>query len=293
MKGFVKNFTNLFKRYKSPILPLKLRFELPDQITDTRQRLFYKSIQNRNVKGFFLFMFSVGLAPLNYTKEELIQFIAGFTLDSYKDEEIDYLKHKILAYHKKQVSSIEYEDRKKVEIVFKGKKMCIRRMSEVFPEIAKKEPDILTKERFGRCHWKSISLSQNFQLYEDYKVSVVTGSTTHFAVNAKILHSWIEIEKEGKETLVCDYTGNLLTNKDSYYELYSVKPIEKIYAEQIEEDMKLFNKLEENSKSLVNKDNFIKLYLSSREECMKKLKKEILNIEDETEKQNCQISSFV
>ncbi len=275
----LKNFLKVFKRYQNPLLPLKLRYEVPDEITTIRQKLFYKSLKNRNLKGYFLYALSAGLVPLNMAKEELIQFIANFTLDSTPDEAMEYLKQKLLYVYKKKISSIEWQDRKKVEIVFKGKKMIAKRLNECFSGLAEEHPHILTTERYGQCHWRSIELSQKIQPGENEKVSVVTGSITGFAIDAKILHSWVEIEIEGKPTKVCDFTANVLMDKEDYYQLYSVKPIEKIYSEQIYEDMKIFDSLESNPKSFVHKDNFVKLYLSSREECMKKLKKEIQQLD--------------
>lgn len=279
MKGILKNFTRVFKRYQNPLLPLKLRFEIPDHITTFRQKLFYKSLENRNLKGYFMFAISVGVIPLNMAKEDVIQFIANFTLNSTPDDAMEYLKQKLLYVHKKKVSNIEWEDRKKVEITFEGKKIVAKRLTECFGGLAEEHPVLFTTERYGQCHWRSIELSQKIQPDEDEKISVVTGSITGFAKDAKILHTWVEIEIGGEQTKVCDFTANVLMDKEDYYKIYSVKPLEKISSEQIHEDMKLFDMLDDNPKSYVNKDNFVKLYLSSREECMKKLKKEIDKLE--------------
>ncbi len=279
MKGILKNVTKVFKRYQNPILPLKLRFEIPDEITTFRQKLFYKSLENRNLKGYFMFAFSAGLSPLNMAKEDIIQFIANFTLDSTSDDAIENLKQTILHVHKIKVTKIEWKDRNEVEIEFLGKKICVKRMTDCVSQLAEEHPEILTTERYRQCHWRSIELSQTIRPDEDEKIYVVTGSITGFAKDAKILHSWIEIERNGKKTMVCDFTANAIMDQEDYYKIYSVKPLEKISSEQIIEDMKLFDKLDKNPKSYTNKNNFIKLYLSSREECMKKLKKEINNLE--------------
>jgi len=111
---------------------------------------------------------------------------------------------------------IKYEN--KYQISYKNSDVCFSKFSDFLSggndieELEKEKKELLSlKKRTGKCHYKSIELIN----VGDY---LVTGYVTSSSRNVKIIHTWIETDKD-----VIDYTDNLVMKKEDYYNLKDVE----------------------------------------------------------------------
>ena len=72
------------------------------------------------------------------------------------------------------------------------------------------------------------------------KCNCVTGSIWAFTPIAKSLHSWVEMEHDGKIWCI-DNNYNLVMEKADYYYLFHPKVIESISDKKLEEDYEMID----------------------------------------------------
>lgn len=146
----------------------------------------------------------------------------------------------------------------------------VGKLSDIIVEL-KQDSEIETDDREGKCHTKSIEISERLGIIND----IVTGYIFGYSDKAKYLHSWVEFSEKGKE-FVIDYTKNIMINKEAYYKLMHVIPLSRISDTNIKEDKKIlfkhFSKLGQFN---------IKEYLVFRDEIMKGFEKNIELFEEE------------
>ena len=122
-------------------------------------------------------------------------------------------------------------------------------------------------KRIRKCHELSIDLAKMLTKYFKQSCNVVTGNPRYYVNQQKYLHSWVEIEVDGK-TYIIDSTMNTVLEKEAYYMLRHVNENEilsSITGENIIKDEWLYGEL------LNDFDH--KTYLTSRDEIIKDLEK--------------------
>lgn len=79
--------------------------------------------------------------------------------------------------------------------------------------------ELLSEERYGKCHLNSIFIFLNL---DDYEEGYVVGGKIAYNDKEYVYHTWIEVKIDDK-WLVIDYNRNIIINKDDYYQM--VKPV--------------------------------------------------------------------
>ena len=257
--GIIKNTKNVFVRYKNPYASLHGRLIKPDDISAKREKAIYGVYENTTFKNVLKYMQARGLAKIVYLDNNLTGILDRFTDDNVSDTELNTIIAGVRKRHPKDIKDITMTDRDHIVISLKDRDIEAARLSNVYPKIAEYYPAVLTMEqRKGKCHAMSIAIASG--LGDD--AVIATGSMYHLTPRAKFLHSWVEETIDNTE--YChDFTYNLSIRKQDYYDLFHIKPYEKIPATQYKQDIKDVAKL-------VDKDlAYAKLYLSSRDEAMR------------------------
>ena len=136
------------------------------------------------------------------------------------------------------------------------------KLTGIIPALKKEDEDIETERRIGKCHEKSIKISNSMEIPNE----VVTGFVFGYSDKSKYLHSWVELNYEGND-MVIDYTLNVFMNKEGYYLMQHAIPLSRISNKNIKNDLKIFNKFD-------GLGNFnIKEYLLFRDELIKDIEK--------------------
>ena len=281
-KSILKNAAKVFRRYGFSLPSLKWRFMVPDNISSIREKLYRKSFRGNKIKGFLFFMLAVGPFPRTNNFKDDIQFlVSNFTLDETQNEAIDeYIKSLKSAYRKK-LFDVTYSDRNKLTLKIKDREIVAQRMTYVFPALIEKEPEILTTERYHKCHEKSHMLIYRL---EGKNKAIATGTIATVTKDCKFLHSWIEEEESDGSVWWYDFTNNIAMKKEDFYWLYDVKLYERISMMQLEEDDKKLMYLHKNMKflpkrNIMNDQYFSKLWFSHHDEALKKIDKSLKIVE--------------
>ena len=256
--GILKNTKNIFVRYKNPYLSLNKRLIQPDNISAKREKAIYGVYENTTFTNVLKYMQARGLAKIVYLDNNLTGILDRFTDDSVSDTELNTVIAGVKKRHHKEIKDITMTGRDHIVISLKDKDIEAARLSNMYPKIAEYYPSVLTMEqRKGKCHAMSIAIASGL----GDSAIIATGSMYHLTPRAKFLHSWVEETIDGVE--YChDFTYNLSIRKQDYYNLFHIKPYEKIPASQYKLDVKDVAKL-------VDKDlAYAKLYLSSRDEAL-------------------------
>ena len=198
-----------------------------------------------------------------YLEEQQIRVaINTFTLDTESNTE----KQRLLNQLRKEpfILDVDVTDSFIMIELANKKKIRVCKMSEIMPGLKEEDPDILTKDRKGKCHSKALEISSRLGSIAN---DIVTGNTYGYSDKAKYLHSWVEFSYNGND-VVLDYTLNALINREGYYLLNHIsEPLSRISSKQIQEDCKLIKKL--NKVGSFN----IKEYLFFRDEIIRDLEK--------------------
>ncbi len=129
-----------------------------------------------------------------------------------------------------------------------------KKLSHEFPEIKKYLTDIEKPNRIGRCHPYSVVLvallAKDNHGDNSCKISLATDRIYQLSHKAKILHSWVEVEIDGK-VFVLDASKNLIIDKDAYYEICHVNEPEKVDSIQLLKDYKMIRRLTDYDEYLV------------------------------------------
>lgn len=263
MKPILKNFTNLFTRYRNPFLSLERRFINPDNKSSKRMHDYIHGLKTNNY--FQSAKATLFTRKINWLNYNILSLIYEFTLKDVPDEDIDKYIESLKKQYRK-IKDIRREGRTKIFIKLKDREIYAKRLTDALvSDTCKLEdfiPNIHTKERTGNCHSYSRKLAQVL----NGDCNVVTGSIYSLLSNARILHSWVEEEKDG-QAWCFDATLNASMKKEDYYHLYNVKVLEKISKQDIIADKEDFWKLYD-----INM-HYVKLYYSSRQEALDIAKK--------------------
>ncbi len=265
-KKILKNFVNVFRRYKNPYASLENRFIKPEKKSNKWLEALNKNLPDKSLKGYFQFAFLVNFSKLSFFEGDLLNLIDTFTKEPSRKEEIDDQIERMKNYYKNKIDDIEImDDNNHIKVKLKGNRgKCIQatKLTRCFSELKEQMPLLLTDERDQKCHGISCALLPALP-----KASVVTGKVYLWNRQATYLHSWLEQDFDG-ETFVLDGEINALMTKKDFYKMYHAKPLEKISHQQYMQDKEVV-------KRLWNKEaDYIKLYLSSRDEFMEIAKDE-------------------
>ena len=120
--------------------------------------------------------------------------------------------------------------------------------------------------RVGQCHHRSLELADNLKYELNLPSTIVTGMASSLAEKCNVLHTWLEVQIQGKP-YVLDYTMNALIDKEAYYKIKHVKEKEtcRIAYEDYMRDKPIIRPL------LESKDLKYKQYLFFRDEIMNDL----------------------
>lgn len=259
MKGIIKNFTNIFKRYKNPYLSMDKRFIEPDEKSCELENRYNKSLTSDSFSALMQYIKTTAFSKIADTDNAVTTLIDVFTGDDYSDDFFrGFLKYQQDRFPK--IIDVKTEDRNKIDITLKdGTRFNITKLSYLYPDIAKSYPELIDRStRKGDCHTMAVRIAKGIS---DDTV-IATGSIYTLLSRAKYLHSWVEEEKDG-ETFCHDFTYNISCTQQDYYSLFHVKPYEKITAGEFTAD------LEPLAKLLYTNEKYSKLYLSSRAEALK------------------------
>lgn len=256
--GILKNTKDIFVRYKNPYLSLHSRLVKPDDISARREEAIYAAYDNVTFTNMLRYLGARGLSKIVYLDNNLTGIMDRFTDDSVSDTELNTVIAGVRKRHSKEIKDITMDGRDTMTISLKDRDIVATRLSHVYPKIAEYYPSVLTmKSRKGKCHAMSIAIASG--LGDEAMIS--TGSMYHLTPRAKFLHSWVEETIDDIE--YChDFTYNLSLKKQDYYDLFHIKPYEKIPASQYKKDVKDVAKLVDTDIA------YAKLYLSSREEAL-------------------------
>jgi len=263
MKSYIRNFTNIFRRYKNPYLSLERRFVTPDQksvkFIDKYNSLVDERVQSKSKMSAVKFATFVAINNCDLLANSINNYINDFTLDSVSDSQFQE-KTKTIKKRLPQILEILIDERRHLFIETEDMSYRVRRISEYFPEFYKNNPVITTEDRAGQCHLLAPKFVMNTNL-EMLKLS--TGPVYVLSPKATYLHSFVETFIDG-EPVVIDPTKNLIINKEAYYFLHHIdrKP-EKIFKEDLMKEAHMVRDMCVNYSPI-----FSKLYLSSREEAL-------------------------
>lgn len=203
-------------------------------------------------------------------EKQIYTAINSFTLDTDSEEESMRLIEGL-----KEADFIKEVDVTKSTLLIKTVDGDIRvcKLTEMIPGLKEDDPNLLTEDRKGNCHEKSIQIANSMG---KIKNDIVTGFVFGYSDQAKYLHSWVEFNYQG-EDMVIDYTLNALMNKEGYYMIQRAKPLSRIDSKLLKEDRKVLDKFDK-----LGYFN-IKEYLLFRDEIMKDFDKNKKVIGDERE----------
>jgi len=262
-KSLLKNFVNVFRRYKNPYLSLEDRFIKPEKKSNKWINSLNKNLPDKSLKGFFKFAFLVKYTKLSFFEGDLLNLIDIFTKEPTRQKELDEHIDRMKNFYKKIEDIKIIDEDGHIIVKLKGKEnFQATKLTSCFPELKEYLPCLLTDERDQKCHGVSCALLGALP-----KASVVTGKIYLWNVQATYLHSWLEQDFDG-EAFVLDGEINALMRKKDFYKMYHAKPLEKISHQQYMEDKETVKQLWDK------KGDYIKLYLSSRDEFMEVAKDE-------------------
>jgi hypothetical protein len=153
----------------------------------------------------------------------IAEHLSRVLINEFNDTSLNYFKWKkktsffknlLLKYGYAQ--DIKFKKDKLHITLNDGEEVKCQTLTSIFEKLDEELPNIKSSvKRSGDCHVGSIALSINLP----YVNEVVTGKLCDVAKNCRYLHSWIELELNGK-LYVMDYVHNGIYPKDSYYRLY-------------------------------------------------------------------------
>ena len=121
----------------------------------------------------------------------------------------------------------------------------VLKISDTYKDVLtdKSLKELVTKDRVGKCHYRSYSLALSPAFENSF---LVTGKISTCAPTTRYLHTWIETPTTDGEWIVLDYTKNSVMSRDEYYKQFSATPYSVITHQQLKEDYKYANMLINN-----------------------------------------------
>lgn len=220
-----------------------------DECIDAHEKSDDKKLKQLTSKGRFL-------TPGKFVIKTMIH---NFTLDNGMSHDFfEELKAAVLNDNP-NMTDIVIQENPTLALIFKfgEKEVKFFKLSDAF-EWFKTFPDIENHNRGGRCHDSAVMVSTAL----DDKNYVATGYVHSFGRGHKYLHSWVELEYNGKQCVI-DTTLNLFTRKSYYYDLMDVKGVVyKIPSKTIKNEIEIIRELTHENQWLS------KLYLSNRHQAL-------------------------
>ena len=240
-------------------------FENPDNKSEQWENDFINYVKTENTQELLDFIRNTELYEV---ESEIFSAVAQFTKNTVSNDK----KYKLL----KSLEDESFVD--KVDITdsiihIKTKKgvIAVRPLTS-FLTFLKNDPDIETDSRIGKCHEKSMAISQILGSSNE----VVTGYICGLSNKQKYLHSWVEVKLADNYPVVIDYTINAVMNRDGYYLLKHPKILNRVSNEDIKNDQKYILSFSETVQSIN-----IKEYLVFRDEIMRDINKNKLLFDEE------------
>ena len=177
----------------------------------------------------------------NYTRlyeNKIKRFLLSNILDKYQNLSFNDIKYN--------------QDTKMYEIHLKNKDIVTFDILSNYIEDKELIKELNSKERYHKCHNKSIALSNNIK--DSY---ILTGY--YSPTQNKVLHSVVEKIENGK-SYILDWTQNIKMSKEDYIKLYKFKILQKISCKDLIKDQEILNKAEYQC---------LKTYLVFRDEIMR------------------------
>ena len=204
---------------------------------------------------------------------EINNFISYFTSSAFSYGE---MMNKIVALETlPEVDKVEYNAPNGVLKIYtkngyvSGDLITVNLLSKSLRWLRYDEEITSLTRRVGQCHHRSLELADNLKYELNLSPVIVTGQASSLAEKCSVLHTWLEVQIQGKP-YVLDYTMNALIDKEAYYKIKHVKENEtcRIDYGDYMYDKPIIRPL------LESKELKYKQYLFFRDEIMKDLKKE-------------------
>lgn len=182
-----------------------------------------------------------GKENLKVDKYNIFTFINNFTSsDKTAEEKMDNIKK---LYFGGYVRAAGIGPNSAELTTLEGVKMNIDVLSHALPSFTN-DKTLKTLERQGKCHEKSLNILRE---YANEGIKVVTADISPLSDEIKHLHSWVEINLDGKDYCI-DYTMNALINKDGYYAFMNPEVRSVLTREEYMKDLEVLTPLlEKNS----------------------------------------------
>ena len=266
--GKIKNLTKIFNKYQNPLRSLNHRFIYHDLKSNAFLNK-YSVYCDRSLEQDYLHpidTFRVLTTTYDTTTDYINTFINYFTChNDCNDNALQHIEETILKRSNK-IESFDYEDRDHCTIRLKnGRKIYFQTITSSFDNILEDIPDLLSHDRDHKCHTRSLALVNI--IAQD--CSCVTEIIYPLTPKAKWLHSWVEIDLNGK-TYCMDNNKNAVLLKDDYYYLMHAKPMERITQSTIINELDMIKYFNDHTS---RETPYIKLYCACHDEAVAKYKK--------------------
>lgn len=189
-------------------------------------------ITNKNALDAFS---RITKSPIDWPAMWILSLIANSTYETSTPEKVKFLFDN--AIQNKLIKEFESTDNLNIITLNDDSKLIFMRLTDLFEGLEKQAPDLLTEERYGRCHLNSFLISAGLDLPH----CLCSGLCSNQSNRRQFLHSWVEFNYNDN-TYVIDYTHNAVINKSGYYKLFSPEQVVKIDGNQVQADEKLIRK---------------------------------------------------
>lgn len=184
----------------------------------------------------------------NQKYEKVVEELKKFTANPTKDNK--YFKYI------ENGNYYKYHDGLKMNFVFD--------LLSTYADDEEEKDELLSFERYGNCYVDSDITAFGLLNSGIDNIYIVGGKMKSNEIDY-IHHCWLELEKTN-ETIVIDYTNNLVIEKSKYYQIYEAVMISKTKAEDME-------KIKDIVEPVINHDYAPILYTFFGKEMMNDIKK--------------------
>lgn len=218
-------------------------FETKENEGKAWEKSFFNALYDDNKEALKELMKGSGITDKKLANYYMDLLIAYFTEKGDQGKKFFALTKRILLgdgdkSETQYVKSIEI-DGDILKIQTKDGSFGAAKLSSVYPYIHKLFPEIEGSGRYGYCHDFSKRLAKAL----NKPCHVATGYIAPLSRKSKVLHSWVEYERDG-EVWVLDVTRNLFMKKSVYYKLRGVSyPVYKISRQTLFDDQEMISYL--------------------------------------------------
>lgn len=151
----------------------------------------------------------------NMKYEEIIEELDAFT-------ENPELKTKYITYD---------ENRKKYKLEEKSFGFFTFDLLSDLVNVEELKQKLLSDSRYGDCHSNSLLIANSLPDEDKKNTYIVSGQFKANEIDY-FNHSWVEINNKN---VVIDFNHNIVMNRDKYYKLFEIKPLNKTLINEMEE----------------------------------------------------------